>query len=161
MFELIGLIFGGASRLFQHWLDMQDKQRERDHEAVMYDKQIQLADKRFDHDAALRRMDGEQAEAAAEWEALRAAIDAQAREAQAAGGWVAKLSASIRPFLTIWHLVVLYSAVKAALLVAAMQSSGGAFAALLQVYGPEDKALAFSMASFWFADRSLRKMGRA
>lgn len=160
MFELIGLIFGGASRLFQHWLDMQDKQRERAHEAVMYDKQIELADKKYDHDAALRRMDGEQAESAAEWEAMRSAIEAQAREASAAGGWVAKLSASIRPLLTVWHLVVLYTAVKAAMLWAAMQSGNGAFAALMQVYGPEDKALAFSMASFWFADRSLRKVGR-
>lgn len=157
MFELIGLIFGGASRLFQHWLDMQDKQRERDHEAVMYDKQIALADKRFEHDAALRRMDGEQAEAAAEWEALRAAVDAQAREAAAAGGWVAKFSASIRPFLTVWHLVILYTAVKGAMLLVAMQSGQGAFAALLQVYGPEDKALAFSMAGFWFQDRALRR----
>lgn len=157
MFELIGLIFGGASRLFQHWLDMQDKQRERDHEAVMYDKQIQLADKRFEHDAALRRMDGEQAESAAEWEAMRAAIEAQAKEAQAAGGWVAKFSASIRPTLTVWHLIVLYSAVKIAMLWAAMAAGNGAFQALLQVYGPEDKALAFSMASFWFADRSLRR----
>lgn len=157
MFELIGLIFGGASRLFQHWLDMQDKQRERDHEAVMYDKQIALADKRFEHDSDLRRMDAQAAESAAEWETLRAAIESQAKEAEAAGGWVAKLSASIRPFLTIWHLIVLYSAVKAAMLFVALQSGGGAFAALLQVYGPEDKALAFSMASFWFADRSLRR----
>lgn len=160
MFELFGLIFGGVSRLAQHWLELREKEKERAHEAVMYDKQIELADKRFEHDSALRRMDGEQAESAAEWEAMRAAIDAQAREAQAAGGWVAKFSACIRPTLTVWHLIVLYTAVKAAMLYAAMQAGGGAFAALLQVYGPEDKALAFSMASFWFADRSLRRGAR-
>lgn len=160
MFELIGLIFGGASRLFQHWLDMQDKQREREHEAVMYDKQIELADRKIAAEQDLRRMDIASAETQADFAALGEAIKAQAAEASAAGGWVAKLSASIRPFLTIWHLIVLYTAVKAAMLVVAMQSGNGAFAALLQVYGPEDKALAFSMASFWFADRSLRKAGR-
>jgi hypothetical protein len=160
MFELIGLIFGGVSRLAQHWMELRDKDKERSHEAVMYDKQIELADRKHVHDAELRRMDGEQADAAAEWDAMRAAVEAQAREAAAAGGWVAQFSASIRPFLTVWHLVVLYTAVKAAMLMVAMQSGQGAFAALLQVYGPEDKALAFSMAGFWFQDRALRRTGR-
>ena len=37
---------------------------------------------------------------------------AQAKEAQAAGGIAAKVSALIRPFLTFWHAVVIYTAVK-------------------------------------------------
>jgi len=151
MFELIGLIFGGASRLVQHWLDLRDKDKERAHEATMYDKQITLADRRFEHDAALRRMDADSAEQQAEWSAMVAALQAQATEAQAAGGFVAKVSALIRPFLTFWHAVVIYTAIKVAL-------GGMTWAqALLHIYTDADRALCFSMVSFWFADRSLRK----
>ncbi len=157
MFELIGLIFGGASRLVQHWLDLRDKDKERAHEATMYDKQITLADKRFEHDAALRRMDADSAEQQAEWSAMVEAIQAQAKEAQAAGGWVAKASAVIRPFLTFWHAVVIYTAIKVALFVIAFNGGMSWAQALLHIYTDADRALCFSMVSFWFADRSLRK----
>lgn len=157
MFELIGLIFGGASRLVQHWLDLRDKDKERAHEATMYDKQITLADKRFEHDAALRRMDADSAEQQAEWSAMVAALQAQAKEAQAAGGWVAKASALIRPFLTFWHAVVIYTAIKVALFVIAFNGGMTWAQALLHIYTDADRALCFSMVSFWFADRSLRK----
>lgn len=157
MFELIGLIFGGVSRLVQHWLDLRDKDKERAHEATMYDKQITLADKRFEHDAALRRMDADSAEQQAEWSAMVAALHAQAKEAQAAGGWVAKASALIRPFLTFWHAVVIYTAIKVALFVIAFNGGMTWAQALLHIYTDADRALCFSMVSFWFADRSLRK----
>lgn len=160
MFELIGLIFGGVSRLGQHWLELQDKQRERTHELGMYDKQIEMADKRAVHDQALRRMDAESAEATAEWAALATAVQAQADEASKAGGWVAKFSAAIRPFLTFWHAVVIYTAVKVALFVLAFTNGISWESAIVQIYGDADRALMMSMVSFWFMDRSLRKAGK-
>lgn len=161
MVEIFGLVFGGVSRLAQHWMDLREKEKERAHEAVMYEKQIELADKKYTHDAGLRRIDGENADSAAEWAAMTAAIESQAKEAQAAGGFVAKFSAAMRPFLTFWHVVVIYTAFKVAVFCVAL--SGGLHwdAALIQIYGDADKSLCFSMASFWFADRALRKVGRA
>jgi hypothetical protein len=156
MIELFGLVFGGVSRLAQHWLDLRDKQAERTHEAVMYAKQIELADKRHAHDADMRRMDAESADAQAEWAAMTAAIEAQAREAQAAGGWVAKFSAAMRPLLTFYHAILIYTAVKAALFWVAFSGGVPWADALLQLYGEFDRALVGSMVSFWFADRSLR-----
>jgi hypothetical protein len=157
MIELIGILFGGASRLFQHWMDLREKQNERAHELLMYDKQIEMADKRHVHDAELRKMDGENAEAKAEWQAIMAAVEAQAREAAAAGGWVAKVSASIRPFLTIWHAVILYSVVKVALFYLATTGGLNWAQAVLEIYGPFDKAMVGSMVGFWFQDRALRR----
>jgi hypothetical protein len=157
MFELIGLIFGGVSRLAQHWMEMRDKQKEREHEAVMYDKQIELADKKFVHDSELRRMDAQAADAAAEWEAMRAAVEAQAREAQAAGGWVAKLSASIRPLLTVYHAIIIYTVVKVSLFWLAYSNGISWASAIVEIYGPFDKALCGSMVGFWFQDRALRR----
>ena len=88
MLELAGLIFGGVSRLVQHWVDLREKDKERAHEAVMYEKQLALADKRFEHDAELRRMDAPATDARAKWEALTSAIEAQAREVRSDGGLV-------------------------------------------------------------------------
>lgn len=156
MLELVGLIFGGASRLFQHWLDLREKDAERSHELAMYDKQVELADKRFAHDAQLRQMDAQAAETSGDIDLLMTAIKAQADEASKAGGFVAKWSAAMRPLLTTWHCILIYTAVKAAQLMVALQSAG-AFEALLKVYSPEDRALCFSMLSFWFVDRALRK----
>lgn len=161
MVELFGLVFGGVSRLAQHWLDLKDKQAERDHEAVMYDKQITLADKRFEHDAALRQMDAASADVQAEWSSMTAAIEAQAKEAQAAGGWVAKFSASMRPLLTFYHAILVYTAVKVALFWVALSGGVPWTQAIIELYGEFDRALLGSMVSFWFADRSLRKWGKS
>lgn len=156
MIEIIGLIFGGVSRLGQHWMELRDKDKERSHEAVMYDKQLALADKRFEHDADLRRMDVGAAESQAEWGALTAAVEAQAREAQAAGGWVAKLSASVRPAVTYW-LMAIYTAAKVAMLYSALASGVPLPEAVRAMYSEADAALLSSILSFWFMDRSLRK----
>jgi hypothetical protein len=158
MLEIIGLIFGGVSRLGQHWLELKDKDKERSHEAVMYTKQIELADKRAVHDQELRRMDSESAESKAEWEAMIAAINAQAEEAKSAGGWVAKLSASVRPMVTYWLLLV-YSMAKLATLVLAVRAGEAFPSAVAALYTEADGALLASILSFWFVDRSLRKRG--
>ena len=157
MIEALGLVFGGLSRLWQHHMELKDKQAERNHEAVMYDKQIALADKKHVHDVELRQVEGTFAEAAAEWSAMEAAIKAQASEAQAAGGWVTKFSAFMRPFLTFWHAIVVYSVVKVALFILALDGGLPWADAITHIYGESDKALCMSMVGFWFADRSLRK----
>lgn len=158
MIELFGLIFGGVSRLGQHWMELNDKDKERGHEAVMYDKQLALADKRFEHDAGMRRMDSDSAESQAEWSALTSAVQAQAAEAQAAGGWVAKLSASVRPAVTYW-LMAIYTAAKVAMLYSALAAGTTLAEAVLAMYSAADAALLSSILSFWFMDRSLRKRG--
>ena len=157
MIEVFSLAFGGITRLAQHWMDLKDKNAERVHELSMGQVQIALADKKHTSDEALRRMDVEQSEYQADTDALRSAIESQTREAQAAGGRVAQFSALIRPFLTVWHVVVIYTAVKVALVVGAMSLGTPIFVAVPMVYGPEDRALCFSMAAFWFVDRGLRR----
>ena len=97
MFELIGLIFGGASRLGQHWLDLKDKQKEREHEAVMFDLQVKLQDQRLSAEKDMRQMDATAKRDEAELDALVTALQTQAQEASKAGGWVLKLSASDAP----------------------------------------------------------------
>jgi hypothetical protein len=157
MIELISLVAGGLGRLVQHWLDLRDKDAERKHELEMFDKQAALADRRFEQDRDLRQMDADSAQAQRDMDALIEGMKDQAAEVAAAGGWVAKLSASVRPVLTYWHCLILYGLVKGAMLWIAYHSGTDAFHALLQVYGAEDRAIMCSIISYWFVDRSLRK----
>lgn len=158
MIEALGLIFGGVSRLWQHHMDLKDKQAERDHEHRMLEKQVEIADKKNAHDADMRRMDADAADVAATWAAMESAIKAQADEASKAGGLVAKISAAVRPFLTIWHAVVIYTAVKVAMFIVAWSGGMSWAEAMLHIYGESDKAMCMSMVGFWFADRSLRRV---
>ncbi len=156
MFELLGLIFGGVSRLAQHWLDLSDKDKERDHERRMFEQQIQMQDKRFVHDSELRTMDMAGQEAANEWSAIAEASRAQAEEAKAAGGWVLSLSASVRPVLSYWF-VALYTLAKFSTLYLAMQDGVAFAAAIRAAYTEFDGTILAAIVSFYFADRSLRK----
>jgi hypothetical protein len=140
----------------QHWLELRDKDKERSHEAVMYDKQIAIADKRFAHDSDLRRMDAAAADASDEWAALTAVVQAQSDEASKTGGWVAALSASVRPITTYW-LLALYTMAKVFSIVISIDGEEPFLLAVRAVYTDTDAALLSSILSFWFIDRSLRK----
>jgi hypothetical protein len=157
MIEALGIVFGGVSRLFQHHMDLTDKQKERDHEHRMLEKQSELQDKRLLHDADMRRIDNTAAADLADLAALSASIEAQSRESVSAGGWVTKLSASIRPLLTIYHAILVYTAVKVATFYVANQNGLAWPDAMISIYGEFDRALVGSIVGFWFSDRSLRK----
>lgn len=156
MFELLGLIFGGVSRLAQHWLDLSDKDKERSHERMMFEQQVLMQDKRFSHDSELRQMDVNAKEADNEWSAIAAAAKAQADEARSAGGWVLSLSASVRPVLSYWF-VFLYTVAKFATLYLAMNEGIPFAQAIRAAYTEFDGTILASIVSFYFADRSLRK----
>ncbi|HZE10482.1 MAG TPA: hypothetical protein VE034_02725 [Burkholderiales bacterium] len=167
MFELLGIVFGGVSRLTQQFMEARDKQHEREHEAIMFEKQVQLQAQKITAERDLRQMDVEAQRDTGELNALVTAIQAQASEAKAAGGWVAKLSASVRPVVSYWLLFIYTSAKFASLYLTLHTGDAGALAqgeaiaeAIKGVYTPFDGALLGSIVSYWFADRSLRKAGK-
>ena len=157
MIEALGLIFGGASRLLQHHMDLKDKQAERDHEHRMFEQQVELGKQNQSHEKAMLETQVSADDLMAQYSLMSDAIKAQAEEASKAGGWVAKFSAAMRPFLTFWHAVVLYTAIKVAMFYLAFNNGLSWADALLHIYGESDKAMCMSMVGFWFADRSLRK----
>jgi len=156
MFELFGLIFGGVSRLAQHWLDLRDKQAERDQEYRLMEQQARLAEMKYTAEADLRRMDMQAAESEADAKLLIEAINAQKEEAKAAGGRVLALSASVRPVLSYWF-VFLYSCAKAAQLYIAIDGGMEPVMAVRAAYTEFDGTILASIVAFYFADRSLRK----
>jgi len=159
MIEALGIVFGGVARLVQHKLELNDKKDERAHEAVMFDKQIKLQEQKIEADKSMRQMEITAQQDVGEMSLLAEAIKAQSQEAIAAGGWVAKLSASVRPVVTYW-LLVLYSISKFCALFLSLKAGAGLAETVRQVYSEFDGALLGSIVSFWFADRSLRKVGK-
>lgn len=156
MLEVLGIVFGGVSRLAQHWMEMKDKDKEREHEAVMFDKQAALQAQRTSAEQDLRKMDAQAKQDQGELDALIAAIQSQAGEAQAAGGWAARLSASVRPVISYW-LLAIYTLAKCTALYLALSGGMPVAQAIQSVYSEFDGALMGSIMAFWFADRSLRK----
>jgi len=154
MFELIGLIFGGASRLGQYWLDLKDKQKEREHEAVMFDLQVKLQDQRLSAEKDMRQMDAGAKRDEAELDALVTALQTQAQEAGKAGGWVLKLSASVRPVVSYW-LLFIYTASKVAALYLALNAGASLAEAVRASYTEFDGTLLASIISYYFVNRGL------
>ena len=103
---LLGSIFGGIFRMAPEVLKWLDKKNERQHELNMFKFQCDLEAQRGQQKLAEI---GAQREAAIDvgvMDAFNNAITQQAEMVKAAGGWVASLSASVRPVVTYWVLFV-------------------------------------------------------
>lgn len=157
MIEALGIIFGGVSRLGQHYLESKDKEKERDHEAVMFDKQIKLQEQKIIADANARKMEISATADIGELNALIETIKVQGEESKNAGGWVSKLSASVRPMISYW-VYLLYTLAKIVSLVIVIKSSLPLSQVIDVIYTEFDGALLGSITSFWFIDRSMRKI---
>lgn len=165
MFELLGSgifgsILGGVFRLFPEVLKYFDKKDERRHELEMFDRQCELEKVRGQIRMQEIGAERDLAVDAGVLTAFKAAIDQQTELAKAAGGWVAALSASVRPVMT-YYLLVLYGSVKLAMIFLAYDQSQSLALALKEVWGPEDMALLSGVINFWILDRSLAKRGLA
>ena len=107
---ILGSIFGGVFRLAPEVLKWMDKKNERQHELNMFKFQCDLEAQRGQQKLAEI---GAQREAAIDvgvMDAFNNAITQQAEMVKAAGGWVASLSASVRPVVTYWAILQGYFA---------------------------------------------------
>ena len=77
---------------------------------------------------------------------------------KAAGGWVASLSASVRPLMT-YYVLALYGAVKTAVIVSYAQSGMTLVQILPMVWGVDDMALLSGVVNYWILDRTLATRG--
>jgi len=163
MFELlgggvIGSVLGGVFRLAPEVLKYFDKKNERQHELSMFARQCELETLRGQQKLAEI---GAQREAAVDvgvMDAFNAAINQQAEMVKAAGGWAASLSASVRPVMT-YYLLVMYGAAKTAAMVLAYYHGQALTEVLSKSWGTDDMALLTGVINYWMIDRSLAKRG--
>ena len=156
--DLLGGIFGGIFRLAPEVLKWMDKKNERQHELAMFQRQCELEAQRGAQKLAEI---GAQREAAIDvgvMDAFQAAINQQAEMVKAAGGWVASLSASVRPVVTYW-ILLLWSSAHAVFMWNAWTSGIPAAEVFKQIMSPDFAALLAGTINYWFLDRTLSKRG--
>jgi len=163
MFELLGggvlgSLLGGLFRLAPELLKWLDKKNERQHELAMFQQQCQLEAQRGSQ--KLQEI-GAQREAAIDsgvLSAFQAAIDQQAEMVKAAGGWVASLSASVRPVVTYW-ILGLWSFVHVWFAWNAWMAGAAPAEVFKTMMSADFAALVSGTLNYWFLDRTLAKRG--
>jgi hypothetical protein len=163
MFEMLsggilGSIFGGVFRLAPEVLKWMDKKNEREHELNMFKFQCDLEQQRGAQKLAEI---GAQREAAIDvgvMDAFNNAISQQAEMVKAAGGWVASLSASVRPVVTYWVLFV-WSFIHVWFAWNAWLAGAPATEVFKTMMTPDFSALLSGTINYWFLDRTLSKRG--
>jgi hypothetical protein len=155
---ILGSIFGGVFRLAPEVLKWMDKKNERSHELNMFKFQCDLEAQRGAQKLAEI---GAQREAAVDvgvMDAFNNAITQQAEMVKAAGGWVASLSASVRPVVTYWILFV-WSFIHVWFAWNAWLAGAPASEVFKTMMTPDFSALLSGTINYWFLDRTLSKRG--
>ena len=155
---LLGSIFGGVFRLAPEVLKFFDKKNERLHELNMFARQCELEQLRGQMKLAEI---GAQREAAIDvgvMDAFNNAITQQAEMVKAAGGWVASLSASVRPMVTYWVLFV-RSFIHVWFAYNAWLNGAPAIEVFKTMMTPDFSALLSGTINYWFLDRTLKQRG--
>lgn len=154
MFTLLGGLLGGLLRLAPEIMSWLDKKSDRSHELSMMDKQIEIDTLRSNQRVAEIESQGGITLDTAAIEALKASVQGQS---QLTGiKWVDALNSTVRPFITYWWVIVLYSiALGAQYLFLVTHTTP--VDAILQLWGPEEKSIVAGIINFWFLDRVIRK----
>jgi hypothetical protein len=155
---LLGSIFGGLFRMAPEVLKWLDKKNEREHELNMFKFQCDLEAQRG---AQKLSEIGAQREAAIDtgvMNAFQSAIEQQTEMVKAAGGWVASLSASVRPVVTYW-ILALWSFVHIWLSYNAWITGMPPLDVFKVMMSADFAALVSGTLNYWFLDRTLAKRG--
>lgn len=153
MLEILSLVVGSLTRLGPELLKLVTAKRDAEHEYRMTELQLKIDQARAAQALDLMRVQGAIAQDAQELQAIVDAVREQARPSGVA--WVDGLSSSVRPVLTYWWCMVLYTAAKIVLVIGAWPVEMPALAALLLT--DFDRSIVASIIGFWFTDRVLRR----
>jgi hypothetical protein len=155
---ILGSLFGGLFRMAPEVLKFFDKKNERQHELAMFKNQCDLEAQRGQQKLAEI---GAQREAAVDvgvMDAFNAAINQQAEMVKSAGGWVASLSASVRPVVTYWVLFI-WSFIHVWFAYNSWLAGAPAAEVFKTMMTPDFSALLSGTINYWFLDRTLKQRG--
>jgi hypothetical protein len=153
---VISTIGGGILRLIPEYLSIKDKEKARDHEFRMFDLQLEADKLRSKLRIDEARVEVEGKEVLAE---IGAIVDAAKAQATQTGiKFIDALNASVRPVLTYWWCVLLYTAHKGTLTFLALKNDLPLDQVAGTVFTTFDASVVASMIGFWFVDRALRKL---
>jgi len=155
---VLGGLIGGIFRLAPEVLKFFDKKNERQHELAMFDKQCDLEKVRGQQKLAEIGAARDAALDVGVMDAFNAAITQQTEMTKAAGGWAAKLSASVRPVVTYWILVI-WSFANIWFAWNAWANGLPPTEVFKIMMSPDFSALLSGTINYWFLDRTLKQRG--
>lgn len=154
---LIGSLLGGVFRMIPEFLKWLDRKDERKHELAMFDNQLKADTLKLEAGQKLAELEANKSIGIAEIQGLIAGVQAQA--VKTGVKFVDGMSALMRPLITFWWVIVLYTVAIGAQFILLLQAGIPGVEAVVRLWGIEEKALVSSIIGFWFVDRSLRKSG--
>jgi hypothetical protein len=154
---LMGTLFGGLFRLAPEVLKWVDRKDERKHELSMFDKQLEADTLKATSGQKLAEIEANKSLGLADMQAMIAAVNAQS---QMTGIPVVDgINSLMRPLITFWWVIVLYTGSMIAQFWVIYEREGKAAESLLGIWGKDEKAISGSIIGFWFVDRSLKYGG--
>lgn len=157
---VLGSLLGGAFRLAPEVLKWLDRKNERAHELAMFERQCELEKVRGQQKMAEIGAERDLAVDTGVMAAFKSAIEQQTEMAKAAGGFIAGLSASVRPVMT-YYLLLFYGVVKIATFVFLIQAGVSGAELVGKMWTADDMALLCGVVNYWIMDRTLAKRGLA
>jgi hypothetical protein len=158
---VLGSLLGGLFRLAPEVLKFLDRKNERLHELKMFEQQCQLEQLRGAQ--KLQEIGAEHGMAVDKGvlDALGDAVRQQSEMVQAAGrGWVASLSASVRPVVTYWVLAI-WSFAHLWFAWMSYRTGMEPTEVFKQMMSADFAALVAGTINYWFLDRTLKQRGLA
>ncbi len=154
MIELLSLLGGAFTRLLPSVMDYFKQGRD-----LKYEIQRMEADYKLETLRGQNRLSEIQATQNAtiegDWsKALISAIDNQTKPT--GDKWLDRLNVSVRPILTYWWCIILYTINKAFLVFVAFTMSHDLVTIASTIFTEFDRTVVGSIIGFWFVDRALR-----
>jgi hypothetical protein len=155
---IFGSLIGGAFRLAPEVIKFFDRKNERAHELLMFSRQCELETLRGQQKLAEIGANREAAVDVGVMDAFNNAIIQQAEMVKAAGGWAAKLSASVRPVVTYW-IMALWSFIHIWFAWQAHRAGASPEVVFKTMMTVDFCALVSGTINYWFLDRTLKQRG--
>lgn len=153
---ILGALLGGGLRLAPEVLKWLDRKNEREHELKMFQESAALEKVKGDNRITEIRGQHQQEIDVGVVGAFKSVIDQQTEMVKAAGiGWVAAMSATVRPVITYW-LLAIWSFLH---IWVAFASNMDAMQTFTMVMTADFTALVAGTFNYWFLDRTLSKRG--
>jgi hypothetical protein len=145
---LLGSLLGGVFRIVPEVMKLWDAKNEREHELAMLGKEMEFA--QIKGEISMREQ--ETVLMGKELDAMTEALKEQGETARASGQFISAISAAVRPLVTYWF-VTLYSIVKLASILMAIDSGAEWKEVLVSSWSEDDMALLMMVLTFWFVGR--------
>ena len=145
---LLGSLLGGVFRIVPEVMKLWDAKNERAHELAMLGKEMEFAQLKGE----ISMLEQETVLMGKELDAMTEALKEQGETARASGWFISAISAAVRPLVTYWF-VTLYSIVKLASILMAVDAGAEWKEVLVSSWSEDDMALLMMVLTFWFVGR--------